>query len=93
MAWKEVSLEQIATSFKIDLQEIKEKHRLIELIKKTRVELGLSQLNLSKKVGVSQSRIAQVESRMGTAKVSFELLLSILRKMGYDYKIVTRRAA
>ena len=42
----------------------------------------------SQKIGVTQGRIAQIESRLGTAKVTLEILLSLLRELGYEYKIV-----
>ncbi len=67
--------------------------RLIELIKKARKETKVSQAQLAKKLGITQGRIAQVESRMGTAKVTFEVLLSILRELGYECKIVAKRVA
>jgi transcriptional regulator with XRE-family HTH domain len=66
---------------------------LIELIKKARKEKKMSQVQLAKKVGVTQGRIAQIESRVGTAKVALEILLSILRELGYEYKIVARKVA
>lgn len=93
MAWKEMSVEELADSFGVDVQEVREKHRLIELIKKARKEKKVSQAQLAKKLGITQGRIAQVESRKGTAKVTFEVLLSILRELGYECKIVAKRVA
>lgn len=93
MAWKEVNIDEMARVLGIDAQEVREKHRLIELIKKARSERKLSQAQLAKKVGVTQGRIAQIESRLGTAKVKFEVLLSILRELGYEYKIVAKKIA
>jgi len=42
---------------------------------------------------VSQARIAQIESGIGTAKISFDVLFNILVALGYDYRVVTRKAA
>ncbi len=91
MAWKEMTVEELANSLGVDVHEVREKHRLIELIKRARKEKKMSQGQLAKKVGVTQGRIAQIESRAGTAKVALEILLSILRELGYEYKIVARK--
>lgn len=93
MAWKEVSLEELANSFDVNVHEVREKHRLIELIKKARKEQKISQAQLAKKLRLTQGRIAQIESRMGTVRVTFEVLLSLLRELGYECKIVTKRVA
>lgn len=93
MAWKNISIKDLAKSLGADIHEVREKHRLIELIKKTRNEKKMTQLQLAKKIGVTQGRIAQIESRVGTAKVTLEVLLSILRELGYEYKIVTKKIA
>ena len=93
MAWKEMTVDQLAKSLGVDAHEIREKHRLIELIKKARKEKKMSQVQLAKKVGVTQGRIAQIESRVGTTKVALEILLSILRELGYEYRIVAKKVA
>ena len=93
MAWKEMTIDELAKSLGADVHEVREKHRLIELIKKARKQSKMSQLQLAKKLGVTQGRIAQIESRMGTAKVTLELLFSILRELGYECKIVTKKVA
>jgi predicted transcriptional regulator len=93
MNWKEMSVDELAKSLDIDVSEVREKHRLIELIKKARKDKKLSQSELAKKIGVTQSRIAQIESRMGTVKVTLEILFSILRELGYECKIVARKVA
>ena len=36
-----------------------------------------------KKLGVSQGRIAQIEAGIGTAQVSFDVLLNVLGELGY----------
>jgi len=93
MAFKELSVDELAKSLGLDVDEVREKHRLIELIKKARKDKQISQAALAKKIGVTQGRIAQIESRIGTTKVTFEILLGILRQLGYEYRIVAKRSA
>jgi predicted transcriptional regulator len=93
MGWREASLEEIAESLGVNVIEVREKQKLIKLIVKTRKEKKISQTVLAKKVGVSQSRIAQIESGVGTAKVTFDVLLNVLSVLGFDFKISARPAA
>jgi transcriptional regulator with XRE-family HTH domain len=93
MPWKEVTLRELAKSVGANVSEVREKQRLIELIVRTRKARELSQTALAKKIGVSQARIAQIESGIGTAKVSFDVLFNILVALGYDYRVVTTKAA
>lgn len=93
MAWKEVSVEKLAKSLGVNPVEVREKQKLIELIAEARQEKGLSQAALAKKLGVSQGRIAQIESGVGTAKVTFDVLLNVLLTLGYEIKIVPRKVA
>ncbi len=93
MTWKEVSIENLAKSLGISIEEVREKQRLIHQIVKARKDQRLTQIALAKKMGVTQSYIAQVESGVGTSKVSFDMLLYILHELGYNFKIVTQRAA
>lgn len=37
--------------------------------------------------------IAQIESGVGTAKVTFYVLFNMLVALGYDYRVVTKKAA
>ena len=93
MPWKEMSVDELAKSLGVNANEVREKQRLILQIVKTRKALKLSQTTLAKKVGVTQSRIAQIESGIGTSKISFDVLLNILTSLGFDFKIVSRKAA
>lgn len=93
MAWKEMTVDELAKSLGVDASEVREKQRLIHLITTTRKKKGLSQAALAKKVGVSQGRIAQIESGIGTGKISFDVLLTILTTLGYHYKVVMTKAA
>ncbi|MBI4042016.1 MAG: helix-turn-helix transcriptional regulator [Deltaproteobacteria bacterium] len=93
MPWKEMSIEALAKMLKINPVEVREKQKLIRRIVDERNKCELSQEELAKKVGVSQSRIAQIESGIGTAKMSFDVLLNILRILGYEYHIVSKKIA
>jgi transcriptional regulator with XRE-family HTH domain len=93
MAWKEMTTEELAKSLGVNAKEVQEKQKLMHLIIKVRKAKGFSQVALAKKVGVSQSRIAQIESGVGTARVTFDVLLNILSVLGYDFTIVPKRAA
>ena len=93
MAWKEMSVEQVAKLLGANIAEVREKQRLIDMIVKVRKKRKLSQAALAKKIGVSQARIAQIESGIGTSKVTFDILFNILTELGYDYRVVTKEAA
>lgn len=93
MAWKEKSSGEIANSLGVDSCLIREKHHLIDLIKKARKESKFSQLQLAKKMGVTQGRIAQIESKVGTKNVTLEVLLTILTELKYTYKINVKKLA
>lgn len=93
MSWKELTLPELADSLGVSIAEVREKQRLIDLIIKVRRDRHLSQAALAKKLGISQSRIAQIESGVGTSSVSFDVLLGILVTLGYDFKVVAKVAA
>jgi len=93
MAWKELSLKELALSLGVNIAEVREKQKLIELIIKSRKALYMSQATLAKKLGVTQGRIAQIESGIGTSKVTFDILLSALVALDFDFKVVTKKAA
>ena len=93
MAWKEISIEELAKSLGANVTEVREKQRLVGLIVKARKANKLSQATLAKKLGISQARIAQIESGVGTAKVTFDVLFNMLVALGFDYRVVTKKAA
>lgn len=93
MPWKEMSVEKLAKELNVDVNEVREKQNLISLIVKERKSRKMSQVDLAKKVGVTQGRIAQIESGVGTARISFDVLLSILTTLGFAFKIVPKKAA
>ena len=93
MAWKEMSVIEIAQSLGVSVGEIRAKQNLIHLIIKQRKVKRMSQTKLAKKVGVTQSRIAQIESGIGTSRITFDILLNILTVLDYQFKIVMKKAA
>lgn len=93
MALKEMTSDEIAKSLGVNKVLIREKHHLIDLIKKARKEQNLSQAQLAKKIKVTQGRIAQIESKVGTNNVTLEALLSILSDLNYTYKISIKKIA
>ena len=86
-------IEELTKSLGANATEIREKQRLVGLIVKTRKEKKLSQAALARKLGITQARIAQIESGVGTAKVTFDVLFNMLVALGYDYRVVTKKAA
>ena len=93
MPWKEIDIEELATTLGVDPIEVREKQKLIALIIKKRKESKLSQTGLAKKIGVSQARVAQIESGVGTSKISFDILFNTLLALGCEFKIIVRKAA
>lgn len=93
MAFKEVSIDELAKSLGVNAGEVREKQKLISLIIKERKNKKISQAKLAKMVGVSQGRIAQIESGVGAAKITFDVLLNVLHCLGFDFLIHLKRAA
>ena len=93
MPWETVDLKKLAERLGIDHAEVLAKHELIRKIKSIRQKNNLTQEDLAKKFGKSQSWIAKVESGIGTKNISFEVLFRILSVLGYNYKITTKRVS
>lgn len=93
MAWKEMTVEELAKSLGANVTEVREKQKLISMIIKIRKAKKLSQAVLAKKLDISQARVAQIESGIGTAQVTFDILFNILVALGYDYRVIATRAA
>ena len=75
---------------RVDLKVIKEvgKQQLMGFIKAERKKRKLSQADLAKMLDLSQGRVAQLESKQGSQKISYDVLLSTLDKLGYFYRII-----
>ena len=93
MAWKKVELSKWADEFGVDITEIDQKLKLRDMIIKIRAKKNLSQDELAQLVGVSRSRIAQIESGIKLNRTSFDIFLRILQGLGYRYKITTSKLA
>ena len=93
MPYKNVDTKKLAKEIGVDYEEVKEKQRLIEKIVKTRKAKRMSQAALAKKVGVTQSRVAQIESGVGTAKITFDVLFGVLGALGYSIKVQIKKTA
>ncbi len=93
MAWKEMTTQELANSLGVSLSEVREKQRLIDLIISIRKKKKISQAALAKKLRVTQGRIAQIESGIGTSRITFDILFNVLTILGYDCRIVTNKAA
>lgn len=91
MPWQKIDLETWAEELGINLEELRQKDRLIEQIVETRSALKLTQRQLADLVGVSQPRIAQIENRVKIGTVTFDVLLNILRVLGYEIHITACR--
>ena len=93
MAWKKVNLEKWADDLGVDINEIDQKLKLRQLIIKIRSKKGLSQDELADVVGVSRSRIAQIEAGIKLHRTSFDIFLRVLQGLGYQYRITARKLA
>jgi transcriptional regulator with XRE-family HTH domain len=93
MAWKKVNLKRWADEARVDINEIDQKLKLREIILRVRTKRKLTQADVAKIVGVSRSRIAQIEAGVRLQKTSFDVLLRILQGLGYRYSISTKLAA
>jgi predicted XRE-type DNA-binding protein len=93
MPFKKIELNKLASDLGVNYFEMKEKQRLIDRIRNLRKEQNLSQAQLAEKIGVSQSRIAQIESGIGTSKISFDVIFNIIHELGFNCEVRLKKAA
>ena len=93
MPWKKLKVSALADDLGVDINEIDQKLKLREMIVKVRAAKGLSQEELASLVGVSRSRIAQIEAGIKLHKMSFDILLRVLNALGYRYTITAKKLA
>ena len=93
MSWKKVDLAKWSDEMGVDINEIDQKLKLREMIVKVRQQRDLSQEELSELVGVSRSRISQIETGIKLHRTSFDVLLRVLQGLGYTYKITANKMA
>jgi len=89
MPWKTVTGEELAKKHGLNYHEIRRKQKIITIIINARKKKKLSQVALAKKLGFSQARMAQIESYIGTRKITFDALFKILDVLGVNYDIST----
>ena len=65
-----------------------DKQRLMNLVRAEREKQGISQAQLAERLGLSQGRVAQLESKQGTQGVSYDAVLSALDALGCLYRIL-----
>ena len=87
MPYQTIDLKAVAMRYGVDIEQIRIKQTLIDKIIESRIKKGLTQTDVAKKINKSQSYIAKIESGLNTKNFSFELLLGILKQLGYSYKI------
>ena len=93
MTWRKIDLPHLADELGVDINEIDQKLKLRAMIVKVRTTRGLSQDELAGLVGVSRSRIAQIEAGVRMHRMSFDILLRVLNSLGYKYTITTKKFA
>ena len=93
MPFKEVKTKTLAKELGLNYEEVKEKQRLIRKIVEIRKVKKMSQAALAKKMKLTQSRIAQIESGVGTAKITFDVLFNVLDSLGYSVKLQVKKTA
>ena len=93
MPWQTIDLETWAEELGVNIEELRQKDRLIAQIVETRKALKLTQNQLADLVGVSQPRIAQIENRVKINTITFDVLLNILRVLGFEINITACRTA
>ena len=84
---EKVNLKSWATDAGVDLNELNQKLKLRDLIIKVRTKHSLTQAELASIVGVSRSRVAQIEAGVKLHRISFDILLRILQCLGCEYQI------
>ena len=93
MGWKKANLAKWADEMGVDINEIDQKLKLRDMIIKIRNKKKLNQDELAELVGVSRSRIAQIEAGIKLHRTSFDIFLRVLQGLGYRYRITANKLA
>ena len=93
MGWKKANLAKWADEMEVDINEIDQKLKLRDMIIEIRNKKKLNQEELAELVGVSRSRIAQIEAGIKLHRTSFDVFLRILQGLGYRYRITASKLA
>ncbi len=86
--WKVGSAQEFLELSDEELEFIEMKLALSRKVKEQRLKKDLSQIELAKLIGSSQSRVAKMEA--GDSSVSIDLLLKALLNLGVPRKTVAR---
>lgn len=87
MPWKTKPTKAIAKDLGIDIDEVRAKQHLMGLIKDLRLKKKLTQVDLAHRLNVSQGRVAQIESGIGTARITYDVLFNALKALDYGCKL------
>lgn len=83
---KTLSLEEFGSAIglsKVDKEIVRQKNRVIDVLKAARMRLKLSQANLAKRVGTKQPAIARMEAGH-VGDVSFDFLVRVALALGVE---------
>jgi DNA-binding XRE family transcriptional regulator len=78
-------------SFRKAVEEHKERAMLALLLRQTRSHEEISQLELAKRAGVTQSVIARMESSSARPLPRLDILKRIMNAMGYETVVMARK--
>ncbi|MDO8527228.1 MAG: helix-turn-helix domain-containing protein [Deltaproteobacteria bacterium] len=70
----------------LDQEMIRQKNRLMDCLKKARIERGWSQSELAQKLGTQQPAIARMEAGM-VGEVSFDFMIRVALALGFRLKM------
>jgi ribosome-binding protein aMBF1 (putative translation factor) len=84
--WVEGSVDEFLGLSEADMEFIETRRALSQLLRKQRLKLALSQVELATRLKTSQSRIAKMEN--ADPSVSADLLLNALYRLGLKRKQV-----
>lgn len=76
----------------LDMELVQQKKKLIQKLKKTRLDKNISQTELANLIGTKQPAIARMESGE-VAQVSLDFLIRIALTLGVSYTFKSSKAA
>lgn len=92
---KYLDLEEFGTSIgltKEDKEVIRQKNRIIDVLKKTRLKKNWSQGDLARRMGTKQPAIARMEAGQ-VGDVSFDFLIRVALVLGIRLELIPSREA
>ncbi len=76
----------------LDREMIRQKNRLLDCLKKIRIQRGWSQTELAQKLGTHQPAIARMEAGM-VGEVSFDFMIRVALALGIRLKLPSLKNA